>query len=36
VVALRENTSKIMCLEMLLERREGRAIANLDRDFSPY
>jgi len=29
VVALREDRSEIMCLKMLLKRRQGRAIADL-------
>jgi len=36
VAELREGTSEIMCLKMLLKRGQGRAVANFDRDFSPY
>jgi len=36
VVALREGTSKIVCLKILLKRSQGRAIAKFDRDFVPY
>jgi len=36
VVALREGKSKIMCLERLLKRSQGRAVANCDSHFSPY
>jgi len=31
VVALREGTSEIMHLKMLLKRRQGRTVANFDR-----
>jgi len=30
VVALKEVTSKIVCLKMLLKRNQGRAIADFD------
>jgi len=36
VVALREGTSKIMHLKMLLKRSQGRATVNFDRDLIPY
>ena len=36
IVAQREGTLEIMCLKMLLKRRQGRAIANFDRDFIAY
>jgi len=36
VVALREGTSKIMYLKMLLKRSQGRANANFDWGFIPY
>jgi len=36
MVALREGTSKIMCLKMFFKRSQGRATANFDRDFIPY